>query len=254
MTSTYGETIDGGNFANWITEIDIVTGNSLTESRLLHTTTVPLDLGYPLTEASHLYKFNGVYYMMTADSGTEQNHKANIYRSQSLLGPWEGNPYNPVLWNGKNMSNPILSTGHADLVQAVDGSWWSVFLATRPNSPKNSQGRPQLGRETFLCPVTWIDGWPKFNDGNFITANMPGLYNKPREKIWRDDFNGRLADKNYYSTRTPCKSSSLLVHIGRYETYPVRQIRTLRISNLGHPGSVCMETSTRSHSAKRLQP
>ncbi|MCJ1253455.1 hypothetical protein MMC24_001266 [Lignoscripta atroalba] len=206
LTSTYSEFVETGNFANWITQIDLETGNSLTPSRILHTTTVPPALGYPLTEGSHLYKINGLYYMITADSGTEQNHKANVYRSESLTGPWEGDPYNPVLWNGRNMSNPVLSTGHADMVQAADGAWWAVFLATRPQNPQNTTGSPQLGRETFLTPVTWRDGWPIFNDGKPITTNMPGLYDIQRPKIWRDDFNGGFADKNYYTTRTPYKN------------------------------------------------
>ena len=207
FTSTSPEHVESGNFANWICEIDIKTGNSLTPSRVLHTTTVPEELGYPLTEASHLYKLNGTYYMMTADSGTDPNHKSNVYRAQSLDGPWEGNPYNPVLWNGKDMARPVLSTGHADWVTDTSGNWWAVFLATRPQNPQNSSGYPQLGRETFLCPVTWdAEGWPVFNDNKPITERMPGvLYDLARPPKWRDDFDGGLADKSYYYLRTPYK-------------------------------------------------
>ena len=208
LTSTFSEFVETGNFANWISEIDIKSGNALSEARVLHTTTVPKELGYPLTEGSHLYKIKGWYYMLTADSGTEYNHKSNIYRSRSLKGPWDGNPHNPVLWNGHNMSLPVLSTDHADMFEGSDGKWWAVFLATRPQNPPNSEGLPQLGRETFLCPVTWDeDGWPLFNDGKPITISNPGiLYELPRPKKWRDDFEGRLADKNYYTLRTPYKT------------------------------------------------
>lgn len=144
---------------------------------------------------------------MTADSGTEFNHKSNIYRSKSLEGPWEGNPHNPVLWNGRDMSLPVLSTGHADMIQGPDGKWWAVFLATRPQAPQNSSGHNQLGRETFLTPVTWdADGWPIFNGGKPITEEISGvLYDLPRPQKWRDDFNGGLVDKSYYSLRTPYK-------------------------------------------------
>ncbi|KAI3558011.1 glycosyl hydrolase family 43 [Colletotrichum abscissum] len=207
LTSTFSEFVENGNFANWITEIDIKTGDSLSNSRVLHTTTVPPELGYPLTEGSHLYKLNGTYYMVTADSGTEANHKANVYRSQTLDGPWEGNPHNPVLWNGEDMSLPVLATGHADIVDDADGNWWAVFLAIRPQNPRNSTGLPQLGRETFLCPVTWdADGWPMFNNNEPIAEYMPDvLYDLNRPKIWRDDFEGGLTDEAYYYTRTPYK-------------------------------------------------
>jgi len=207
LTTTFPEFVNNGNFANWITEIDIKTGNSLSNSRLFHTTTVPPELGYPLTEGSHIYKFNGTYYLLTADSGTEANHKANVYRSKALDGPWEGNPHNPVLWNGKDMSLPVLATGHADIFDDTEGNWWAVFLAVRPQNPKNSSGLPQLGRETFLCPVTWDEnGWPIFNEGEPITEHMPSvLYDLERPLTWRDDFDGGLVDKSYYYLRTPYK-------------------------------------------------
>nr|XP_036575078.1 Non-reducing end alpha-L-arabinofuranosidase BoGH43A 2 [Colletotrichum truncatum]KAF6781588.1 Non-reducing end alpha-L-arabinofuranosidase BoGH43A 2 [Colletotrichum truncatum] len=207
FTSTFSEFVENGNFANWITEIDVKTGDSLSNSRLLHTTTVPPELGYPLTEGSHLYKFNGTYYMITADSGTEANQKANVYRSKSLEGPWEGNPHNPVLWNGEDMSLPVLATGHADIVDDTEGNWWAVFLAIRPQNPRNESGSPQLGRETFLCPVTWDnDGWPIFNNNEPITEHLPNvLYDLDRPLVWRDDFDGGLVDKSYYYLRTPYK-------------------------------------------------
>ena len=37
-----------------------------------------------------------------------------------------------------------------------DGSWWAVFLASRPYKDYLFN----TGRETFLLPVTWKDGWP----------------------------------------------------------------------------------------------
>jgi beta-xylosidase len=207
LTTTFPEFVDTGNFANWISEIDIETGNAVSDIRLFHTSTVPKELG-TLTEGSHIYKINDWYYLLTADSGTDYNHKANIYRSRSLTGPWKGNPHNPLLWNGEDLSRPVLSTGHADMVEGPDGKWWAVFLATRPQSPTNGTGYPQLGRETFLTPVTWdYNGWPIFNDGKPITIDNPGhLYNLQRPKVWRDDFNDEeFVDKSYYTLRTPYK-------------------------------------------------
>ncbi|WP_246059572.1 family 43 glycosylhydrolase [Paenibacillus lautus] len=58
----------------------------------------------------------------------------------------------------RSRRSSIHATGHADLVQAQDGTWWAVFLGIRPVSYPM---RHHLGRETFLAPVTWTaDGWP----------------------------------------------------------------------------------------------
>lgn len=210
LTTTAGDpqTPHFGIFANWLSEIDIETGDALSNRRLLHETTsrAPSLYAANLAEGSHIYNVNGTYHMITADRGTYISHKTNSYRAASLDGPWEGNPNNPVLWNGKDTSQPVLSTGHADLVEAPDGSWWAVFLATRPKNPDSKFGPAQLGRETFLCPVTWEDGWPVFNNNKIITEAMPGvLYDLEQPRVWRDDFDGRLADKQYYYLRTPCK-------------------------------------------------
>jgi alpha-N-arabinofuranosidase len=51
--------------------------------------------------------------------------------------------------------------GHADLFDAPDGSWWMVVLGSRPYGG----GFCNLGRETFLVPVGWEDGWPVANPG-----------------------------------------------------------------------------------------
>lgn len=106
---------------------------------------------------------------------------------------------------GRNLSNPILATGHADFVSTPGGDWYAVFLATRPQNPTNGTGKNQLGRETFLSPMKWVNDWPVVNGGKDIAFDMPGLSNLPRPKSWRDDFNGKLGDKAYYTPRTPYK-------------------------------------------------
>ncbi|KAF3315975.1 hypothetical protein TWF173_002756 [Orbilia oligospora] len=212
LTTTMGSGFidpDSGYFAIWITEIDLKTGNSLTESRYFYRSELPINTPR-LAEGSHIYKFNGTYYLLTAEAGTEVQHRAMWHRSNSLHGPWESSPYNPFVFNGRNLSQPILSTGHADIVQTPNGDWYTVFLATRPQNPTDSSGVPQLGRETFLAPVTWKDGWPIANGGKDITFEIPGLYNKPRPKVWQDHFwNGEyngFADRRYYTQRTPTKA------------------------------------------------
>ncbi|EUC64042.1 glycoside hydrolase family 43 protein [Rhizoctonia solani AG-3 Rhs1AP] len=197
---------DAGKFSLYAAEIDIKTGNALTESVLMHNSPLPPDS--KLAEGSHIYKLNGTYYLLVAEAGTNIQHRVMSYRSKiGPFGPWEESPYNPLVFNGHNTSLPILSTGHGDFVQTPTGEWWAVFLGTRPQNPTTSSGRAQLGRETFMAPMKWLnDGWFTINDGKDITFDMPGLYNLNVPKVWKDEFKGKLADKNYYTVRTPYKT------------------------------------------------
>ncbi|KDQ06841.1 glycoside hydrolase family 43 protein [Botryobasidium botryosum FD-172 SS1] len=202
LTTTFGSEglgyPDSGYFAIWTTEIDIETGDSLTESKFSHASSLT---NPRLSEGAHLSKRDGTYYLITAESGTDDGHKAMQFRSSSVWGPWEGNPHNPLLFNGRNRSNPILATGHMDLVETSAGDSYVVFLATR-----NGTGFNQLGRETFLAPANWTDdGWLVVNNGQDITFEMPGLYDLARPTSWRDDFEGGFTDKRWYTTRTPYK-------------------------------------------------
>jgi beta-xylosidase len=94
---------DSGYFAIWMTEIDINTGDSLVESEVFHISTLPLDTPR-LAEGSHIFKKDGWYYCMTAEAGTSVQHREMIIRSKSIKGPWEENPNNPILFNGKRIS------------------------------------------------------------------------------------------------------------------------------------------------------
>jgi len=92
-----------------------------------------------------------------------------IARSRSPWGPFEANPRNPILTHRNFKASPIQGTGHADLIQAHDGSWWMVFLGFRPAT----RMAHHLGRETFLAPVTWAeDGWPIINRSGTINPRM----------------------------------------------------------------------------------
>ncbi|MBN1310387.1 MAG: glycoside hydrolase family 43 protein [Anaerolineae bacterium] len=113
-------------------------------------------------EAPHLYKINGLYYLMIAEGGTGHDHSVTIARSKNITGPYEPCPRNPILTHrhlGEN--HPIVGTGHADLIETQTGQWWMVLLAMRPYGGYFYN----LGRETFLVPVQWEDGWPVVNPG-----------------------------------------------------------------------------------------
>ena len=51
-------------------------------------------------------------------------------RSRNIYGPYESNPANPIFTHCRQAgeSSQIQGTGHGDLVQAPDGSWWVVLL------------------------------------------------------------------------------------------------------------------------------
>ncbi|MDR0455246.1 MAG: glycoside hydrolase family 43 protein [Treponema sp.] len=107
-------------------------------------------------EGPHIYRINGWYYLLYAEGGTGRDHAVCVARSKNIRGPWEGKQGNPVLTHrylGKNAE--IVNTGHADIVDDPEGNWWMTLLASRP-----FQEVCPLGRETFMVPVLWEDGWP----------------------------------------------------------------------------------------------
>jgi len=111
-------------------------------------------------EGPHLYHIGNYYYLMCAEGGTGDRHSEVIFRAPRPQGPWEECPRNPILTQRTGLdparADIVTSTGHADIIQAPDGSWWGVFLGCRPYEGDLYN----TGRETFLLPVSWEDGWP----------------------------------------------------------------------------------------------
>ncbi|WP_136689813.1 glycoside hydrolase family 43 protein [Halorhabdus amylolytica] len=127
----------------------------------------------PLPEAPHIYKIDGQYYLLAAEGGTHFGHMIVAGRSDSPTGPFEPHPENPILSHRAKVPENIHATGHGDLVQAHDGSWWIVFLAVRMTGrwPRHHH----LGRETYLAPVSWKNRWPVINDGKPIGIEMDAV-------------------------------------------------------------------------------
>ena len=116
-------------------------------------------------EGPHIYKRDGFYYLMAAEGGTSVNHTEVILRSKNVKGPYIPYEKNPILTQrhlDPNRKNPITSAGHADLVEGPDGNTYAVFLAVRPYQADLYN----TGRETFIAPVKWINGWPVINPDN----------------------------------------------------------------------------------------
>ncbi len=154
-----GTPLYDGHRAIWIQEFDVAANKPIGPRKVIVNGGTDLAKKPIWIEGPHLYRVKGWYYLMCAEGGTGPQHSEVIFRSRSPWGPFEPFAGNPILTQRElpaDRASPITNAGHADLVQAHDGSWWAVFLASRPY-----QGdRYNTGRETFLLPVTWKDGWP----------------------------------------------------------------------------------------------
>jgi xylan 1,4-beta-xylosidase len=119
-----------------------------------------------LTEAPHLYRRNGFYYLITAEGGTAWGHAVTMARSRSIEGPYELHPDVHILSARARPDAPLQRAGHADLVETPDGETYMVFLCGRP---LRNRGRCTLGRETAIQPMVWsADGWLRTTDGDGI--------------------------------------------------------------------------------------
>lgn len=189
-----------------VTEIDLKTGKTLAAERLVWG-----GIGGRFPEAPHIYKKDGFYYLLLGEGGTEYMHSATIGRSKHIYGPYESCPLNPILTHANRVGqgNMIQGVGHADLVQAKDGSWWMVFLGFRVT--QQWAYYHVLGRETFLAPVDWPKGgWPQVNGNGTVDLNMkvPTLPLYPVEKSpVRTDFNDNQLGFEWQYLRNPEKNN-----------------------------------------------
>ena len=109
------------------------------------------------TEAPHLYKRQGYYYLLTAEGGTGWNHAVTMARSRELAGPYELHPEVHVLTSRHRPDVELQRAGHADLVETQAGDTYMVHLCGRP---LHNRGRCILGRETAIQRMQWSeDGW-----------------------------------------------------------------------------------------------
>ncbi|GJF33670.1 glycoside hydrolase 43 family protein [Kitasatospora sp. NE20-6] len=161
--------------------IDPRTGETFGEPRPVWSGTP----GAAAPEAPHLYRIGDHWYLLIAEGGTERGHGVSVARASAPDGPFEPCPANPILTH-RSTSGPIQNTGHADLVQAVDGSWWMVLLGVRPQG--GTPGWHVLGRETFLAPVSWADGWPVVGEVGPELPAMPWPLVPTPPSAGRDDF------------------------------------------------------------------
>jgi xylan 1,4-beta-xylosidase len=160
-----------------------------------------------LTEAPHLYRFNGWYYLVTAEGGTSYEHQVTVARSRSLFGPYEPDPAGPMLTSYGSPDLVLQKAGHGCLVRTPRGHWYLAHLVGRPYAPHR---RCVLGRETAIQLVHWTDdGWPRV-DGAVPAeivpappdaADAPELPVVPAEQC--DDFDGPVLGPEWSTLRRP---------------------------------------------------
>jgi xylan 1,4-beta-xylosidase len=142
-------------------------------------------------EGPKIHRHGGWFYMLTAVGGTAgppTGHMVIAARARSLHGPWEQHPGNPLV-RTKSTGEAWWSRGHASLVEAPDGSWWSLYHGYEA-------GFWTLGRQCLLDPVTWTgDGWFRMAGGDLSRPirKPRGGQALPHGLALSDDFSAPLA-------------------------------------------------------------
>lgn len=173
-------------------EIDINSGRLLTPMRSIARGMVSDD-----TEGPHLFKAHGWYYLTCGEGGSRFLHMQTIGRSPSPWGPFEPCPHNPVIAQHHAWWHPVKSLGHADFFEAHDGSWWAVCLGTRHY---DYNALSTIGRETFLFPVEWRDGWPFIQQQwmqKLFVDKRPFSAVQELGSAWQDDFDDDILDPQW---------------------------------------------------------
>jgi xylan 1,4-beta-xylosidase len=158
------------------------------------------------TEAPHLYKRGGWYYLITAEGGTGWGHAVTMARSRSLLGPYELHPDVYILTARDRPDAALQRTGHADVVETESGETYMVYLCGRP---LRNRGRCTLGRETAIQPMTWgADGWLRTTSGDGLPMIDVPAPARVTPQPWpmpaiRQDFGDGVLPSDFQWLRTP---------------------------------------------------
>jgi xylan 1,4-beta-xylosidase len=201
-----------GHRAIWIQALDVKALRLVGPRKVLVNGGVDFSKKPIWIEGPHLYRRGEFYYLMCAEGGTGPGHSEVILRARSPWGPFEPYAGNPILTQrdlASNRRDPVVNAGHADLVEAADGTWWAVFLASRAYAGEHYN----TGRETFLLPVTWRDGWPVILPAGevvpYVVAGPKFMARSASQSpyggnfTWRDEFDARKLNDAWLNVRVP---------------------------------------------------
>jgi alpha-N-arabinofuranosidase len=164
-----------GHRAIWIREYDLATNKSISEPKVIINGGVDISQEPVWIEGPHLIKVNDEYILHAAEGGTGPDHSQVVLKGDSPLGPftpYEGNPILTQRHISPDREFSVEYVGHADMVETANGEWWTIFLGVRPYDGTHFN----TGRETFLLPVTWKDGWPVILEGE---ETVPAKLKRP---------------------------------------------------------------------------
>ena len=171
-----------------------------------------------LTEAPHLFKRNGYYYLTTAEGGTGYQHAVSLARARDIWGPYENHPdLHVICADGKD--GPIQRTGHGQYVETHWGRHYHSFLMGRPLPGPFCP----MGRETGIEEVVWRDDWLYLADGGLVAREhvpAPVSATPAPDKTIQHRFGGSLPPE-FQWLRTPDtarifrEDADALVLIGR---------------------------------------
>jgi len=199
-------------------------------------------------EGPHIFRKDGYYYLIAAEGGTGEQHSEVVFRSKNVAGPYVSYEHNPILTQRQldsRRKNPITCTGHADFTITESGDWWAVFLGCRPYPP-GDENYYNTGRETFLTPVKWLDGWPVINpDREEVRYHYPYPIKSVKQvqvdipysgnfKI-KDDFESERLHPAWIFLRTP---HSQWYNLGKRKGFLALRLRPETCADRSNPSFV----------------
>ena len=214
--------------------------------------------GNGVGEGHHIYKIDGMYYIISTDY--QPNGRTLCSRSKNIWGPYEtrvitadetfgyagvGRTKVPktekyrIGSDGAKFSIIPASPDATDcdnahqggIVQATDGSWWALLM----------QDFHSIGRTVCLLPVTWKDGWPMiglegnlgraprtwFKPGFVATQSQQTVAHAPYNR--NEDFNGKSLGRVWQWNHNPDdKKWSLKNGRLRLQSMPAEQLMWAR--------------------------
>jgi alpha-N-arabinofuranosidase len=226
-----------GHRAIWIQEYDLANQRTFGPRKVLVNGGVDFSKKPIWIEGPHIFRKDGYYYLSAAEGGTAEGHSQVILRSRNVTGPYipfEGNPILTQRDLPRDRANPITSAGHAQLVQTQNGEWWASFLAVRPYEGDYYN----TGRETFLMPVRWENGWPRITGPGQV---IPWILRKPAltpsgrpfstaKMVIREEFNGSALGPEWMMMRNP-RERWFSISGGALRLQP----RTIGLGDFGNP-------------------
>ncbi len=117
-----------------------------------------------LTEAPHVFKRNGLYYLITAEGGTGYEHAVTHARGPSVRGPFELHPDTHVITSTDASHGQLQRAGHGQFIETPAGEVYHTHLCSRPLPGIQ---RSPMGRETGIQKCVWgDDGWLRTAHGS----------------------------------------------------------------------------------------